>query len=52
MINPKVYKEIVRQHLDIPTPEFQIVVSYDVGIISKLIGDFMDKYQLIDKEIK
>lgn len=37
MINQKLYGVIIRQHLDIPDPEFQIVISYDMSIISALI---------------
>lgn len=37
MLYPPLYKELVKQHLGVPDPEFQIVLSYDVGIISKLI---------------
>ena len=41
MMNQKVYKELVKQHIDIPYPEFQIVLSYDIGIILKLVKRMM-----------
>lgn len=37
MINPKLYKEIIRQHLDIPDPEFQIVISFGIMKVDGII---------------
>lgn len=35
MIYPKLFKKLVIQHIDIPCPEYQIVLSYDIGIIKE-----------------
>ena len=29
MINPKIYKMLMQQHIDIPHPSWWIVISYD-----------------------
>ena len=37
MIWQKLYRDLVRQHSHLDNPEFEITLSYDIGIMKKFI---------------
>ena len=38
MINPKLYKELIRQYFDIPNPEFMVVLASNRVVIDRFFG--------------